>query len=90
MLAVLGAAFGVVDPIAAAVAGGVAAAVQIVTCGLARRRQLLFAPALLVGFLAGTAATWWLPQGAYRDRVKAGSGVGGRRYCGRGFLRWDH
>jgi prepilin signal peptidase PulO-like enzyme (type II secretory pathway) len=64
LLAVVGAAFGVVDPLAAALAGMVAAAVQLVAAGLARRRQLVFAPALLAGFVAGAIATVWLHHGA--------------------------
>jgi prepilin signal peptidase PulO-like enzyme (type II secretory pathway) len=64
LLAVVGAAFGVVDPLAAAVVGAVAAVVQLVAAGLARRRQLVFAPAMLAGFLAAATATLWLHHGA--------------------------
>ena len=64
LLAVVGAALGVVDPLAAAIVGVVAVAVQVVAAVLARRRQLVFAPALLVGFFAGSTATLWLHHGA--------------------------
>lgn len=64
LLAVVGAAVGAVDPLAAAVVGVVAAVVQLVAAALARRRQLVFAPALLGGFVAGATATVWLHHGA--------------------------
>ena len=64
LLAVVGAALGIVDPLAAATVGVVAVAVQVVASLLARRRRLVFAPALLIGFLAGATATLWLHHGA--------------------------
>ena len=56
LLAAVGAAFGLIDVAAAAVAGVVAVAVQLVASAVLRRRVLPFAPALLAGSAA--AVVW--------------------------------